>query len=89
MKGSPLYCLNKTSIARFLNAAREALLRLFVPLHLGLHHISREELINKNLIIPVGLFGNREEERVPIVICDGTYIYLQKSSNYLFKKKNI
>ena len=80
MKESPL------SVTRLLQAAREALLRAFVPSYLGISHISREQLINRNLTIPEGLFGNREE-RVPIVICDGTYIYLQKSSNYLFQKK--
>lgn len=83
-----LLCMSKSSITRLLDAAREALINAFVPLHLGLNHLSRNDLINRNLTIPEGLFGNREE-RVPIIICDGTYIYLQKSSNYLFKKKPI
>ncbi|XP_028157568.1 uncharacterized protein LOC114350796 [Ostrinia furnacalis] len=83
---SSLLCVSKSAITRLLNAAREALITIFVPIHLGVNHLSREELINRNLIIPEGLFGDREE-RVPIVIFDGTYIYLQKSSNYLFQKK--
>lgn len=83
---SSLLHMPKSSVTRLLKAAREALLSLFVPQHLGINHITRQQIINRNLVIPEGLFGNREE-RVPIVICDGTYIYLQKSSNYLFQKK--
>lgn len=83
---SSLLCLSKSSVTRLLNEARKALSSVFVPLHLGLNNQNRESIINRNLIIPEGLFGNRQE-RVPIVICDSIYKYLQKSSNYLFQKK--
>ncbi|CAK1587666.1 unnamed protein product [Parnassius mnemosyne] len=83
---SSLLGISKTELVRLLQRAREALTSLFVPHHLGLNHITRDDLISRNLLIPEGLFGNREE-RKPIVICDGTYIYLQKSSNYFFQKK--
>ncbi|KAL0829656.1 hypothetical protein ABMA28_003162 [Loxostege sticticalis] len=83
-----LLCLiysGKSSVTRLLNEARKALSSVFVPLHLGLNNQNRESIINRNLINSEGLFGNRQE-RVPIVICDSIYKYLQKSSNYLFQK---
>lgn len=64
----------------------------FVPLHLGLPHISRVDVATKKLYIPESLFGNPGsdlENRKAIVIMDGTYIYVQKSSNYAYKKKHI
>lgn len=64
----------------------------FVPQHLGLEHISREGVAERNLYIPNSLFGNpgsNIEERKAIVILDGTYIYVQKSSNYSYQKKDL
>ncbi|CAH2087420.1 unnamed protein product [Euphydryas editha] len=81
-----LFKKSKTSVFRLLKNSREALLRDFVPLYLGINRLSREDLILKNLKIPEGLFGDRETRR-PIVIFDGTYIYLQNSSNYMFQKQ--
>lgn len=45
--------------------------------------ISRAEIALRNLTIPNGLFGG---EGKPIVIMDGTYLYVQKSSNYMYQK---
>ncbi|KAH9641226.1 hypothetical protein HF086_000061 [Spodoptera exigua] len=57
-----------------------ASLRDFVPRNLGLSHVTREDISRRNLLIPNGLFGGAN--RKPIVIADGTYIYIEKSSNY-------
>ena len=52
-------------------------------------HLPRDAIINHNLIMLHGLFGGEEgDNRKAIVICDGTYIYLQKSLNYLFQKQS-
>ncbi|KAJ8720557.1 hypothetical protein PYW08_006022 [Mythimna loreyi] len=37
------------------------------------------------LLIPNGVYGNGNNA---IVICDGTYIYINKSSNYMFQKQS-
>lgn len=84
---STLFRMSKVTVTRLLKKAREALLTQYVPNHLGLGHISRENIINKNLIIPEGLFGNREE-RKPIIIFDGTYIYIYTEVIKLFVSKN-
>lgn len=50
----------------------------FVPLHLGLSHMSRQDVASRNTTIPNGFFGNPDspiEDRQAIIICDGTYIY--------------
>ncbi|KAF9809419.1 hypothetical protein SFRURICE_003516 [Spodoptera frugiperda] len=53
-------------------------------------HTSREEVTQRNLLIPNNLFGctNTSVEQMPVIaICDGTYIFIKKSSNYLYQKK--
>uniref|UniRef100_A0A2H1VNI0 SFRICE_040660 n=1 Tax=Spodoptera frugiperda TaxID=7108 RepID=A0A2H1VNI0_SPOFR len=68
----------------------KCLVQDFVPRHLGLDHISRNEVVAKNLSVPNGLFGNPDaplQERKAILVIDGTYVYTQKSSNFLFQRK--
>ncbi|KAJ8720700.1 hypothetical protein PYW08_006165 [Mythimna loreyi] len=74
-----------------LKTGRIALMQDFVPLHLGFDHLSREDVARRNLTVPDNLFGNPDSppnERKAITICDGTYIYIQKSSNYFFQRKS-
>lgn len=81
-----LFQISKAKVVRLLKVAREALTTEFVPLHLGINNLTRDDIISRNLAIPEGLFGEGES-RKPIIIVDGTYVYLQKSSNYSFQKK--
>lgn len=46
--------------------------------------MTREQLIEHNLMIPNGIYN--ENNKQCIVMCDGTYIFLNKSSNYMFQK---
>lgn len=51
--------------------------------------MSIQNVASRNNMIPNGLFGNtqlNENDQPAIIICDGTYVYLQKSSNYSFQK---
>ncbi|KAH9634750.1 hypothetical protein HF086_013610 [Spodoptera exigua] len=66
-----------------MDRVREVLVQDFVPRYLGITHLSKEQLNNHTLAIPNGLYGH---ENNVIVICDGTYIYINKSSNYMFQK---
>ncbi|KAJ8720551.1 hypothetical protein PYW08_006016 [Mythimna loreyi] len=68
-----------------MNMARDILNTDFVPRHVGINHISRAEIALRNLLIPNGLYGG--EDRKPIIIADGTYLYIEKSSIYLYQKK--
>jgi hypothetical protein len=58
----------------------------FVQKHLGVHHVSREQIINEHTTtFARTLFG---QDRV-ILVEDGTYIYIQKSADYLFARHTL
>ncbi|GBP54902.1 hypothetical protein EVAR_11656_1 [Eumeta japonica] len=80
--------MSRRSLERKLELARECLTNEFVPRHLGWDHISREEIVARNSTIPNAIFGVDNEVPPAILICDGTYIYIQKSSNFLFQKQS-
>lgn len=84
---STMFQIPRSSLESLLGKARDILTEFFVPHHLGFNHINRQQIIIKTLIIPKGLFGYYEGEERPVVILDGTYCYVQKSSNYLYQKK--
>lgn len=71
MRIASLVCLSKSLTSLYTRKARNCLKQYYVPLHLGINHITRESLSSKNFII-----------------CDVTYVYMQKSSKYLFQKKS-
>lgn len=81
---STLLNIARSTLSRLMSKARDILNQDFVPGNLGIGHITREEIAERNLIIPNGLFGGNG--RNPIIIIDGTYLYVQKSSNYLYQK---
>lgn len=84
--------MTRRTLECHMNNARYCLLQTFVPTHLGLSHRNKAEVASRNKIIPEGLFGNSEmpaESKPAIVICDGTYIYVQSRSNYSYQKKNL
>ncbi|XP_047024539.1 uncharacterized protein LOC124633388 [Helicoverpa zea] len=81
---STLLDVPRSTLERLMNKSREILVQDFVPMHLGITHISRENLMNHNLTIPNGIYN--ENFTNAIIICDGTYININKSSNYSFQK---
>ncbi|XP_063898807.1 uncharacterized protein LOC135119097 [Helicoverpa armigera] len=83
---STLFKVPRSTLERLMNNARELLTQDFVPQNLGLQHVTRENIAQRNLIIPNGLFGSTNQVK-PIVIMDGTYVYIQKSSNYKYQKQ--
>lgn len=82
---SSLLQVPRSTLESLMNMAREILHQDFVPRYLGLSHITRADIARRNLLIPNGLYGG--EDRAPIIIADGTYIYIEKSSNYFYQKK--
>lgn len=81
---STLLNVPRTTLIRLLNKVRGILTQDFVPRNLGINHITRDQIATRNLLIPNQLFGG--ENRKPIVILDGTYLFVQKSSNYMYQK---
>lgn len=87
---SILFQLPRSTLERYMSKARNCLGNTFVPLYLGLGHMSIQDVAAKNKIIPDGLFGNPDmpvSTKPAIIMCDGTYVYVQSSSNYLYQKK--
>lgn len=81
-----IFNLSRRTVDRKILRVRHCLLTDFVPSHLGLDHISREQVIQHNRVLPNYLFGNEESPKA-IMICDGTYIFIEKSSNFLFQRR--
>lgn len=77
--------ISESSVNRKVHQVRRHLLTDFVPMHIGLDHITREEVINRNRIIPNYIFGNEDSPHA-LLICDGTYIYIEKSSNFFYQR---
>lgn len=85
-----LFNVASSTVFNNLNIVRQCFDEQFIQLHLGTITLCIQQVAQYNLIIPNGLFGNpnMDPEFMPaIVICDGTYIYIQKSSNYLYQKQ--
>ncbi|XP_045457339.1 uncharacterized protein LOC123667489 [Melitaea cinxia] len=76
--------MSRRTLERKIRLARECLTQDFVPHFLGLDHITREEAVARNLCIPSHIFGG--DQNTVILVLDGTYLYVQKSSNFLFQR---
>ena len=71
---------SRRQMTEIVKRARVALVRDFVPLNVGFHHLTREHIIDRLTIdISKQLFSDPISDTVNFVL-DGTYIYIQKSS---------
>lgn len=74
-----LFQVSRDSIRRAIKSVRKNLLQTFTPHHIGFEHITREDLIrNHTRPLAQTLFG--QGLNPAILVLDGTYIYIQKSS---------
>ena len=77
----------RTSVSRLIAKVRNHLTKKFVPLHLGLQCISREEYIANHVTDFSNALYNSDIEhnpkrKVAILTVDGTYIPIHKPSNF-------
>ncbi|XP_047543285.1 uncharacterized protein LOC125075621 [Vanessa atalanta] len=84
---SALFNIPKRTLDGYVSEARHLMYDYFVPRHLGLNHMNRQEIVDRTLLIPQGLFGNHNGVNKPVIIIDGTYCFIEKSSNYLYQKR--
>ena len=66
-----------TDVSRYLQQARDSLIKEFVPRNLGPKVKTREEWLEHNSYIAKNIFETADENL--ILIADGTYCYCQKS----------
>jgi len=78
---------NKRIVSRIVHQVAEALLKDFVPFHLGFQHIDRETILHHHQTSIVSqLMADRDDQ--VIVVMDGTYLFVQKSSNNQFQRRS-
>ena len=77
---STLFGLGIKSCSKAIHSARAALMTKFVPKHLGLAHINRNEVINTTGFANV-LFRNSKSD---VAI----NVYIEKSGNYSFQRRS-
>ena len=87
---STLFSISLSSLRRGLSSVRKCFMDEFVPRHLGFGHVTRDDIICKHTTpIAQRMFGMQEDGDHPkmILVLDGTYIYVQKSNNFLFQRR--
>ena len=84
---SVLFGLQEPQIQRIVTSVRTAFMTDFVPNNLGFHHITYEDFCKKHTTKTAStLFSSGPDDA--IVVLDGTYIYIQKSSDYDFQRRS-
>ncbi|XP_053405404.1 uncharacterized protein LOC128558951 [Mercenaria mercenaria] len=89
---STILGITPSSVRRAISSVRRALMQHFVPVNLGLAHISRQEIIDKHTRpLAQSLFGTDESgdsQPKMMLVLDGTYVYIQKSTNFQFQRRS-
>ncbi|CAF4309419.1 unnamed protein product, partial [Rotaria sp. Silwood2] len=85
---SAIFQLNdKRIVSQIIHSVQKALIQSFVPQHIGFGHIDRQTVINQHSsTIATTLLTNSKNNVV--VVIDGTYLYVQKSSDNEFQRRS-
>ena len=77
---------NKRVVFHINNQVRKALMKSFIPYHLGLKHITRETAIEQHQTAITAILHTNKSNQL-CVIADTTYLFIQKSSNNQLQRK--
>lgn len=78
---------DKRVVSSIVHETADALLKDFVPYHLGFQHIDRKTVLqNHQTAIASQLMCDHDDQ--VIVVMDGTYLFVQKSSNNQFQRRS-
>ena len=78
--------ISRSSVRRAIATVRQALMRSFVSLYLGLESVTREAVIRQHTRPLAKELLNCQDSA--ILVMDGTYIYIQKSNNFNFQRQS-
>jgi len=78
---------NKRVVSHINNQVCKALMKDFVPYHLGLKHITRETAIEDHQTTIATILHTNKPNQL-CVIADTTYLFIQKSSNNQLQRKS-
>lgn len=82
-----IFSMKKCQIQRCIHSARISL-KYFVSQNVGFEHISHDDFVEKHTTpIAKKLFCD-DEDKSAIIVLDGTYIFIQKSSDYKFQRQS-
>ncbi|CAC5408154.1 unnamed protein product [Mytilus coruscus] len=80
-----VFGLKTSQVQRIIHAARRTLMETFIPHTLGFQHVSPGDFVT-NHTTPVAKQLFTTDPRRAVIVLDGTYIYIQKSSDYHFQR---
>ncbi|CAF4885433.1 unnamed protein product [Rotaria socialis] len=78
---------NKRNVSHIISQVRIALMKDFVPAHLGLHHIDRVTAINQHQTAIATILHTTKPQQL-CVVADSTYLFIQKSSDNKFQRRS-
>lgn len=82
-----LFHLNgKRHVSHVIEQVRNSLRQKFTPKYLGFKHISRQDVLDRHQTIIANTLLTSNSDQVCVTI-DGTYLYIQKSSNNTFQRR--
>jgi hypothetical protein len=73
---------DKRTISRIIDSARQAILKTFVPNHLGFGHVTRQDVIDHHTTTIARELMSGGSTSTAIAVLDGTYIYIQVRNNF-------
>jgi len=76
--------IKQIQVSNYCQQIRDALTKDFVVKNIGPNIKTREDWLKENTYIAKELFGSNDDQF--IIICDGTYCYIKKSSNSHFQR---
>lgn len=84
---SMFHLKDKRVVSRIIHDVSTALLKEFVPNHLGFQHVDRSTVLRHHQTsIATELMAERDDQ--VIIIMDGTYLFVQKSSSNQFQRRS-
>ncbi len=69
---------DRRAVSRIIHQVTDALIKDFVPAHLGFRHISRQTVLKLHQTTIANVLLTDDDQQV-VVVMDGTYLYIQKS----------
>ena len=78
---------SKRVVSHIISQVRVALMKDFVPYHLGLHHIDRVTAIKQHQTAIATILHTTKPQQL-CVVADSTYLFIQKSSDNKFQRRS-
>lgn len=80
-----VFHVTTTTAQKLIRQIRSVLMKDFVPQNVN-YIRTREDLIGHNTVMSNSLFDPENKKKI-MLVCDGTYIFIDKSENYIHQKK--